>query len=119
RPGMAPICTPSIESGRANENDFPCFTHAAPRRVASASIRLMVPISSSGPHRPQLRTFRARAWNVSGSATRPPFGPASERGYPAGQLAVVHVRHHRLERLERVRAGDELVELELAPQVQV
>src|SRR5579864_1669323 len=61
RPGMTPVWGPSSLRGSASENVLPVRTHAAPRRTASASIRLSVPRSSSSPQRPQFETRLASA----------------------------------------------------------
>jgi hypothetical protein len=67
RPSMNPIWMPSasdmgIPSGKA----APSTTEATPRRRAASSIRLRVPIWSSGPQRPQLETRSAISVNDGG-----------------------------------------------------
>src|SRR5688572_349883 len=67
---MLPSIGPSSDNGIARENRLPVFTHAAARRTTSSVIRLSVPISSSGPQRPQLLTFSASARKSSGIGIR-------------------------------------------------
>ena len=60
RPRIRPVWIPSrSESGSASENRLPVVTSDAAARTTSSVTRLMVPISSSAPHRPQLLTFLA------------------------------------------------------------
>src|SRR6266545_6768820 len=120
RPGMLPICGLCWSSRTATENGRPVRTLAAPRRTASPSIRLSVPISSPAPHRPQLLTFAASAVNQSGSGTLPIAGRGVHRvlvelgdDLLAEQL---HRLDHRLggQRVGR-RAERELVDADVGP----
>src|SRR4051812_38903317 len=66
RPGIRPIWGPSGPSGNARENVFPVLIKLPARFTTSGVMRLMVPSSSSAPHRPQLLTDLASWWNSSG-----------------------------------------------------
>src|SRR3954467_6076634 len=97
RPGMTPVWGPSSFSGRASEKVPPLRPHAAPRRTASASMRLRVPRSSSSPQRPQFETRLASSWKSSERLN-------VERGLAHTSRAV-----HRI----LVEAGDDLAAEEL------
>ncbi len=74
RPSTNPSWIPSAsDKGSPSPKACPDTTAAAPRRRAASSIRLSVPSSSSGPHRPQLRTRAATSVNAVESATRAPY----------------------------------------------
>ena len=60
RPSMNPIWMPSAaDMGIPRGKATPSTTESTPRNLAAASIRLSVPIWSSGPHLPQLLTRSA------------------------------------------------------------
>src|SRR5579871_4319794 len=85
RPGTNPAWIPSAsERGSPSANASPETTAAAASRRAAASIRFSVPTSSSGPHRPQLRTRAATSAKCAGTATAAHLIPA-----PSPRLAVV------------------------------
>ena len=71
RPGMAPVCGPSAFSGMLSTWRRPVRISAAALRTTSSVIRLRVPISSSSPQRPQLRTLAASSSTSAGRAIRP------------------------------------------------
>src|SRR4029079_2099813 len=87
RPSTNPICGPSASSGIARENRLPVLISAAPARTTSAVIRLRVPISSSSPQRPQLRTS-ARSSSMSAGQGTSGLGDLQ---HAPGELAVVEV----------------------------
>src|SRR3954453_19794161 len=97
RPGMTPVCGPSEFRGSAREKVLPVRTQAAPRRTASASMRLRVPRSSSSPQRPQLEMRWA-------SATK-----SSERLNAEGDFAHASRSVHRV----LVETGDDLASEQL------
>src|SRR6202034_2819354 len=83
RPSTNPSWIPSAsDKGSPSPNALPVTTAAAPRRRAASSMRLRVPISSSGPHRPQLRTRAAMSVNTEGAATARTLTPDLPRPRP-------------------------------------
>src|SRR2546425_8483805 len=53
----APVWGPFVSKLRAQEITLPLRTRVAARLITSGVMKLSVPISSSGPQRPQLRNF--------------------------------------------------------------
>src|SRR2546425_10368144 len=53
----APVWGPLVSKLRAHEMTLPLRTRVAARLITSGVMKLSVPISSSGPQRPQLRNF--------------------------------------------------------------
>src|SRR2546430_8605835 len=53
----APVWGPFVSKLRAHEMTLPLRTRVAARLITSGVMKLSVPISSSGPQRPQLRNF--------------------------------------------------------------
>jgi hypothetical protein len=66
RPGIAPVCNPLSCSGYASEKRRPERMHCAALRTTSSVRKFNVPISSSGPQRPQLRTRSATSRTAAG-----------------------------------------------------
>src|SRR5437763_6531555 len=125
RPGTPPICGPRWSSLIASENRFPVRTAAAPRLTASASIRFMVPSSSSSPQRPQLETRVAISRNssVSHVLLRRRFAVLGRRVH---RILVELWQHFLAEELHRIhdrlewkrvgrRAEGELVDADIDP----
>src|SRR5580704_11922374 len=91
RPSTKPSWIPSAsDKGSPRANARPDTTAAAARRRAAWSIRLRVPISSSGPHRPQFRTRAAMSLKTTGTGTRAPYRRA--RLSPTGRGAILNGR---------------------------
>src|SRR2546426_11363185 len=53
----APVWGPFVSKLRAHEITLPLRTRVAARLITSGVMKLSVPISSSGPQRPQLQNF--------------------------------------------------------------
>src|SRR5881296_3786002 len=70
----APVWGPFVSKLRAHEMTLPLRTRVAARLITSGMMKLRVPISSSGPQRPQLRNFLQYS--------------SSSAGVTAGRLAV-------------------------------
>src|SRR5712692_249989 len=139
RPGIAPVWGPWSSMGRPRASRVPVLISAAAARTTSSVMRLSVPISSSSPQRPQLRTRAASSLTSAGSAmSRSPLDGSDGDGlhvrwarcsaewsgsgdgeHPTGELAVVEVVHRLLPVLHRVPGAHELVELDLPPAVRV
>src|SRR5256885_12229153 len=73
----APVWGPFVSKLRAQEITLPLRTRVAARLITSGVMKLSVPISSSGPQRPQLRNF----WQYSSSSA----------GVTAGRVAGFRV----------------------------
>src|SRR2546425_10488470 len=70
----APVWGPLVSKLRAHEMTLPLRTRVAARLITSGVMKSSVPISSSGPQRPQLRNFLQYS--------------SSSAGVTAGRLAV-------------------------------
>src|SRR5580658_5709510 len=79
RPGTIPFWTPSAsDMAMPRGKALPVSTLFAARFLTSSVMRFSVPSWSSGPHRPQLFTWRAMAANFSGT----PIGAARYSAHP-------------------------------------
>src|SRR2546425_177150 len=73
----APVWGPLVSKLSAHEMTLPCFTRRAARVMTSGVMKLRVPISSSGPQRPQFRNLAQYSSSSAGvTAARVVIGPS-------------------------------------------
>src|SRR2546426_11204934 len=73
----APVWGPLVSKLSAHEMTLPCRTRRAARVMTSGVMKLRVPISSSGPQRPQFRNLAQYSSSSAGvTAARVVIGPS-------------------------------------------